>query len=326
MKKDLRQHCSKVEKEQQPAIQPGGSCKILEGKCWGYELSQWMTREVGGATGEDIWRGVNLDRKFGWRQRREMRLENDSASRCISSKMLMLCWRFPGWSSSSVAKNLPSSAGDAGSVRPLVRELGDLSSQAAATEPVHHNGGALRCSEDLRQLKVNKKKTRPCSRRKAFRRGRRWVQSGVILRTSSQLLLYQRERPTGCQTLGQKEPRRWGAHSGRRSVEPALGPSCDIWAVAHWGGLEDKQLQGPSCGGCSCLLPSAHLSWISQLLYFQFLWISFYIPCYSDLPSHPLPGDGQGWELVHLRMNVLGKSRDGGDGLKWGGLSGRQNS
>ena len=137
----------------------------------------------GGARGEGIWRGVNLDRKFGWRQRREMRVENDSASWCISSKMLMLCWRFPGWSRSSVAKNLPSSAGDVGSVRPLVRELGDLSSQAAATEPVHHSGGALCCSEDLRQPKVNKNKIRQCSRRKAFRRGRRWVQSGVILRT-----------------------------------------------------------------------------------------------------------------------------------------------
>lgn len=74
----------------------------------------------------------------------------------------------------------------------------------------------------------------------------------------------------------------------------------------------------PTLPGCSRLLPSAQLSGISPLLYFQFLWISFYTRCYSDLPSHPLPGDGQGCELVHLKMKVLRKSRAGGDGLKQG--------
>lgn len=63
----------------------------------------------------------------------------------------------------------------------------------------------------------------------------------------------------------------------------------------------------PILPGCSrSAFPHSYLGFHS--LYFQFLLISFYTQCYSDLPSHPLPGDGQGCELVHLKMKVLRKA------------------
>ena len=71
----LSQHRSRGEKEQQ-AMQPGGSCRILGGKCWECELSHWQGRwgEKGEKTSEEE---LTLAGSFGWRWRK-MRVENDS--------------------------------------------------------------------------------------------------------------------------------------------------------------------------------------------------------------------------------------------------------
>ena len=151
----------------------------------------------------------------------------------------------------------------------------------------HHNGGALCYNEDLRQPKINKinkNKARQYLRRKAFRSGRWWVPSGVILCTrcsaSHNLVCsYFCSKGKSLQVARSwaKGAQPGGAHLGRRAWG-LLGPPVPFALLRTEEGWKTNSSGAPPAldGSASCL-PHIYLGFLSC--------VSF-----SSSGSHPTSG------------------------------------